>query len=442
MNHLSISRRVLGLAFVFGCGAEAPKLATTTDPIHNGTAISNYRQVFSVATDSFSFGSATNVRYPRCLVSAAHVGNIGLVLTGDDANAKSQDAGFNRVRPEWAGNLGKLGVWIDLRVAWAANKQSTADKKRIVEPDDYDPRTPVQTLGLASTEVDPTTTQPKGPQFDPPPAAWLQGYGENKNGAGLGVLREGLNFILWYAQGSQQPTPRVGSFYITQGENACNGDSGGPAFFEDGSYFGVISQGRGNDCETVDLTGVTGFDTGAPTGQVSNYDWLNKTIEEACSKVVDVCADVGGRIDGTLSPSPLVVEDVVMNGKISCSWDPEAAPEDRDCTEYLHGQSPDRAAQTLTLTASAEAGYHFVKWTGSDPCNNSMNATCVVPYAKVGTYDADTSNDTSGYTAVFEADAPAPLPGPMPVPMLGGAGINRTGSTRTFATASVCATAI
>lgn len=366
---------------------------SASQEIRAGRGVSNYQTVVSTFSNALEMGSATNARYPRCFVSAAHVGDVGLIIAGPDDSPKSQTVARNAVRPDWAANLGKDGVWIDLRVFWANNVKG-ADK--IVEPAGYSPVEPAH-LGLTSTKVDATQT-PKGPAFDPPPAAWLQGYGQNANNAGLGILREGLNWIYWYIQGSLQDTARAGSFYIVEGENACDGDSGGPAFFEDGTYFGVISQGRGNDCTTVHLTGVTGFDDGAPNGGTSNWAWLDKTIEKTCSKKVDANPGCGGKVTGSISPGQKYTESPQMNDGFDC--DP-TLDEAIDCEEVIH------ANQSITLTATPFPGYRFVRWVGDAPCGGSTSATCTVPYDLVGTYDETTSADQSSYSAAFEPIDPA-----------------------------------
>ena len=374
--------------------ALAIKNGTDTGPNHD-------KVIFMPAsgTPRIPRGTAFNVKYPRCMLTAAHIGGIQAVYAGADlrnlTGKKHQFLFQNDIRPNWA------SPWTDLQVLWLTN-MAGADK--LNEPDDYDP------LALLDT-------------FAVPETGLLYGYGHNTTQSGTdvgrGIRRWGGANTTRFVRGNQQTPARAGSYYqldvaaFPSNSAACEGDSGGPVAPNGGTplgVFGVISTSNGTSCSQATRTEVTGLDRSAPMGEKSNWDWVHETIEKICTKKVGASVwpllPPSGRVVGTLTPAPLFYVEPEMNGYID--------------TEYGDGDENVHHHQSITLTAIPDPGMRFKQWTSlrtivcTDkgcvigrshciPCEESTDPVCELPYPVIGYYDEQESDDTTFCIAEFEA---------------------------------------
>ena len=359
----------------------------------------NDKKIFMPLTNGQTKATAFNVKYPRCLLTAAHVDQITHVYAGTDlrdlAGRKRQPVTALVKRPGWR------PLWTDLQILWLSNLQTALS---IREPGDY------QAVNLQDSITLPTL-------------GVLAGYGHNTTQAGVdvgsGIRRWGRANTQLFESGVARNPPRAGSYYFLPASvfplhNAsCGADSGGPAASDIllTNVFGVTTANVGQDCAGSTDTIVTGLDRGAPAGEKSNWDWVHETIEKICTKKVGV--DIwpmpsSGEVVGVLNPAPSFYDGLEMNGVINTTQG--------DWEENVHD------GQTLTLTAIPNQPWWRFKWWTSlrlmhctpqgcelgrsycHACEGSTNPVCVLPYSLVGYDDEQESYDWSRCIAEFESE--------------------------------------
>jgi hypothetical protein len=407
-------RVVCGLVPWFGaCGPEP--LAGDLEPrVLNGTDTTDYdKSVFNLARGE-PICTTSNVKYPRCMLTAAHCikGEKAADLTvyqgkttfaWDTKAYKANAAAKRQTVAAMAGrDYGANQRWLDIAVLWVELKDGN-DPPRIAEAD-YTQLEWVNSTPLKNIEYGPISnyTSMGGPK-----QMTIVGYGPKDDNETSGVKRKGQVRVQAYHLGPSQNAPKAGSFYnikvdpgVNPGQFPCQGDSGGPVLYE-GKIAGVASQVVTNgSCEAPVVARYTGLEKDAVTGTDSNHDWLVKTIEKTCAKKADTKTEPGGtdqkrgKVEGNISPGQSYLEGDLLDDDVACGDDPSWS----DCTELVHH------GQTLTLTAvETDPDWVFEQWeNGADcPCDGSSNPVCALSYAAIGRYDASTSDDDSLCVARF-----------------------------------------
>lgn len=372
--------------------------------------------------DASKIGSSVNVKYKRCLLTAAHVvvPPVQAMLVYRGANLTSldnkpfQNIAAGVVHPQ------HTAPWRDLAVLWATNQLTTPPTPGAGSGSDagtggggdpgepriplsgWSPQTIINTIGLGNAQLG-ANGVPGTPSTGGPKAATIVGYGNNATVAGVDtgsqVLRVGAVSATHFFDGALQTTPRTGgAYYLAPGatdQNICIGDSGGPVRTSAG-VFAIISQQHGDTCASAVGGFATALNTSKVGTDVSNWDWVRGAIERTCKKDLQTGVSGQGRVDGTIAPAQTIVESPGLSGTLSCG---PTAPTPEDCVEFVH------EGQTVTLTATAAAGWRFVRWyktAGSCPCHDSTSPTCTVGYDAIGTYTQDSSSDLGTCYAEFE----------------------------------------
>lgn len=415
-----------GLASSLACGAE-PTSRSEPAEVRNGDSGAGWvNRVFLIvnALTEAKTGSSVNVKYKRCLLTAAHVvsnpiqGNLvyrGVDLQNLDAKAY-QNVANGAIHP------GPLEPWRDLAVLWATNfltppappggGSADAGVPPAPAPDprillsQWSPQTMIDSIGLGNAQLS-AELAPQQPSTGAPKAVTIAGYGANGTNAqgddtGADVLRIGQMDATHYFDTTAQalaPATTGGAYYLQAkvGENeaGCPGDSGGPAVTSAG-VFGVMSLADGDTCATTDANFVTALNRAKVGQEESNWDWVHKTIARVCTKVLRTGVSGQGKVTGTLAPGQEFVEDDALNNTIRCG---NLATNQADCIENVHEN------QGITLTATPGAGWRFVRWyqAGSHcQCHDSTSTTCGISYGAMGTYTVDDSDDTEACFAEFE----------------------------------------
>jgi hypothetical protein len=356
-------------------------------------------------------GTAANILYDRCLLTAGHVVNNstpmvawqGQTITG---SSKGQAFQTRFVRDTANG--------VDLAIVWLQGRNGTSD---IV---DYDPLPMVDDIGLSHRALeipgDPARTSTGSPK-----SVVFYGYGATGAGTtGQGVRRKGAGNARWYSIGTMEsPAEDTGSVYqfepaqltgATGAQRACGGDSGGPSLY-DGELFAVMKGTTEAACDATGLMIATGLDKHATAPTRSNWDWVQYYAKKLCAKSVDVQKTGPGTIQGSVTPTPsggFLSSDADLDGTIQCALDVStgSAPSGWwDCLQLVHD------AETLTLVAQPDSNGTFVNWTtgnggGGCPCHASTNPSCVLPFASVGYYSSTSSFDGTRCVANFTFKSP------------------------------------
>lgn len=409
---------MLGVLPLVAC-AEPPEFAqeAPVEPrVLNGTDTAEHdKSIFNLARTG-PICTASNVKYPRCMLTAAHC------VAGETAsdlqiyqgqNTFAWDAGTSKykvnaaARRQTVAKFADRGAgadkrWHDLAVLWIEKKEGN-DPPRIADAD-YAQLEWVDSTPLMNHEyeVKSTYTSMGGPL-----QMTVIGYGPKENGQTLGVKRKGQVRVQAYHLGPSQNTPRMGSFYnikvdpnVNPQQFPCQGDSGGPLLYE-GKIAGVASEVVTlGGCEAPSVARYTGLEKTAVMGSDSNHDWLVKTIEKTCAKPVDSKTEPGGtdkkrgKVAGSISPGQSYLDGDILNDALACGDHPAWT----DCTELVHH------GQTLTLTAvETDPDWEFDRWETDAhcACDGSTAPVCVLAYADIGVYDATTSNDRASCIARF-----------------------------------------
>jgi hypothetical protein len=414
---------VAAALFGIGCSESVPEqsLAKAQLAIRNGVPAGAEfdKTIFSVASQQpESYGTGTNVMYPRCILTAGHNG-AGMVGTGAD-----QRQGVITQQNVAARVARGTNKWTDLAVLWLENKRSTAAQPRMQSPGDYQPERIIASLGLGNTQLRPNGTEdPNVLSPGAPIIALIFGYGGNSSQGGQDVgqfvRRWGsMNATHFFEHANQINVPTgIGGYYLLvanddpqQANASCKGDSGGPATKNGGitqGIFGVIHAGVNPLCGSNIATRVTALDKSAPAGEKSNWDWVQDAFENTCKKnlIFDILGP--GLLSGAVTPLRRPdSNDLWRNGLINCGIGVPV----NDCVEYLHDQSAD-GDDMQTITVSAEQTnplFPFIIWGKPPgqrcPCYASTDPNCFISYDTVGEYTEDSSSDTAHCVAMFDWD--------------------------------------
>lgn len=400
-------RRTLSLLAVatLSCTAE---LGVEHQEVRNGASgAAQVDRVFYL-TSSISVepkvGSSANVKYKRCLLTAAHVVENELLQTklvyrGQDLRDLDGKEYQNIQRGALIPNHALVSR--DLAVLWATNFATPPDRSEIRIPlSGWSPTPIIDTIGLANVQYTDGGPMSTGAPLD----VMIGGYGFNDTVAGVDVgsdvLRVGSMAATHYVDTTVQMAfqPTTGGFYrlaAAPDQSICSGDSGGPAGIGAG-IFGVISMYTGPNCAgSVDGL-VTALNHAALPNEVSNWDWVNQQIELLCRKSATVGVEGEGHIEGSITPPQSYHHGLELNDAIA--FNPATGA--NDSVEYVH------EGQTVTFTATPASGWRFKQWsswaTRNCPCDGSTSPTCTAPYAAIGRYNTYESIDDAACRADFE----------------------------------------
>jgi len=403
--------------------------------IINGTRVNNetiFKRVFEVL-NSQGVGTASNIIYPRCLLSAEHVdpqfivrgpnvsvdGNGNITYTNGSnifqEKETSRTRGCEEVpsAPPLSHDPG-VAARCDLRVTWYKNLQGA---ERITEPTMYEPMQigPLESLGLTA---EPFWTPGVLPQSV---EVFIYGFGATALQGATPInleFRTGATDADTFGKGSISTPQMAGSYLRTLGSSRANGrsaalggDSGGPVISLNSKVVAVISKGiklpilgiNGNVMYYDFINYMAGLDQGVVQGQaenISNFEWAKKTAEKICAKRVIVSASCGGKVNGAISPrNHHYTEDFFMNNIVHTSPLTCAQPQTIDTEEIVH------ADQTLNLEAVPHPGFQFKEWLGTNcRCPDKFAPVCPLPYSEIGKYTASESTDHSTCQAAFTWD--------------------------------------
>lgn len=394
------------------------------------------KKVFDVTEREANRGTAFNVKYPRCLVTAGHVLNNNkkveklLIQTTSGGSTKKHyvDISKSALIDNWQAKFRELAV------LWAksgpsidfATPLTDADYAPIELKKDHE-LSPATAKITEGTNPDGT----KGSEIvitkgDKPASAFattIVGYGPTKTMAGAnprdgfsGNRAYGVSNLDFLILGPKQNPPVDGAFFIDMRPHkeddvtGCIGDSGGPSLdsAESGAKaIGAINGGKGVNasrlCKDQYSMTVSAFNSAVrdiPNAPKSNWDWVNDQIEQCGKRLVVEKKDGKGMVSGEVIPPQ--VKDFVdpgLDGVI------EASDESLNNWEIVH------FGQAVSLSAIPEVGYSFDHWEGTAcPCTGSTAADCSVSYNDIGTYTESESSDDSVCSAVFVADGTSPTP--------------------------------
>lgn len=384
-------------------------------------------------------GSASNVKYKRCLLTAAHVVSQPvqgmLVYRGQDLRSlddkEFQNIAAGEIRPDAADG------YRDLAVLWATNQRTrppapppgggggsadggtsggtggtggTAGEKRI-PLSGWSPQGMIDSIGLANAQLDEEGDAPTLSAGAPKPATII-GYGNNTtdangNDVGNRVLRKGTMNTTHFIDGAAQTHfSFTGGFYYLapkapENQTVCVGDSGGPARTTAG-IFGVIStQMSANGCANAVGAHATALNRSHLPGAISNWDWVQQAIARVCKKNLSTGVYGQGKVIGSITPTQEHVEETWLNNQIRCG---NTATNLTDCGEFVHEN------QSMTLTATPGLGWRFVRWYAMGAhcqCDGFTTPTCTIAYGAMGTYTESSSSDDESCYAEFELIPPA-----------------------------------
>lgn len=427
---------VLALAApTLGSCTSDPTLDSQAPEVRNGTnAPGEINKVFLLISPfgEAHVGSASNVKYKRCLLTAAHVVGEPIqgmqVYRGQDLrnldDKEFQNIAAGEIVPDAA------RVSRDLAVLWATNQLTRpptppppgggADagndagtggggtggdpgEKRI-PLGGWSPQTMIDTIGLGNAQVGQPFPGP--PSTGAPKAITIVGYGNNTTNAagddvGDSVLRSGAMDATHYFDTTQQNNvaDTTGGFYYLApkagAQSVCQGDSGGPARTAAG-IFAVISDQVGATCATSTAGFATALNRAKLGTDISNWDWVQQAVARVCKKDLSTGVMGQGKVTGTIAPAQEHTEETWLNNQLRCG---NSAPNLTDCGEFVHEN------QSITLTATPASGWRFVRWFamgGHCQCNNSTATTCAIGYDAMGEYTQTSSSDSEGCHALFE----------------------------------------
>ncbi len=369
-------------------------------------ATGNYHPVELAAT-------ASNVKYARCMVTAKHVidRNYTHAFKGDDLRSITPDVPQQEiVRTKTLAASFLYPDQRDIGVAWLSNElEGTSGITRILLSD-YSKWAIAKADGLGLTADADELTVANGI------VSHLVGYGHNDviepfpetapgafQDVGIGRKRGADPVMTYFREAGPGASiwmrPRAGDAW----RHSCEGDSGAPLQTAS-TVHGVLSRGTGGKCvdRHNDLTVFSVFTDPESEGVESNWQEVNRMIEEVCVKSLTV-HKVGalGKVEGTLSPGhewPPLVPNLKFTDDILCG--DGVAPEDMDCVEDMH------EGMTMTLEAIPGQDSAFDYWYGLAgqpcPCQGSDVSTCVVPFDDMGYYAQNMSIDESLCVALFE----------------------------------------
>lgn len=409
---------MLGLLPVVACAEheDVEQEGPVEERVLNGTDTPEHdKSIFNLAKGE-PICTASNVKYPRCMLTAAHcvdgetAANLEIyqgqnTFAWDQANSKykANAAAKRQTVDKFADRGAGLDKrWHDLAVMWIEKKEGN-DPPRIADGD-YTQLEWVNSTPLKNHEYEGVSTYTS---MGGPVQMTVFGYGPKDNGQTLGVKRKGQVRVQAYHLGPSQKTPQMGSFYnikvdpkVDPQQFPCQGDSGGPLLYE-GKIVGVASEAVTlGGCETPAVARYTGLEKEAVMGSDSNHDWLVKTIEKTCAKQADSKTEPGGtdkkrgKVAGSISPGQSWIEGDILNNALTCGDYPAWT----DCTELVHH------GQTLTLTAiETDPDWEFDRWETDAhcACDGSTAPVCVLDYDDIGVYDATTSSDRASCIARF-----------------------------------------
>jgi len=379
-------RTLMIFAIALGACAVAPDVETQSSAIRNGdVAPQLVKQVFAIIGANTHCSSST-VRYPRCMLTAAHCSDDkkatyfqGALISSE---SKEQSAAIWETHPSYV----PVDPQHDLAIAWLENK--LPGKTDRMQPGDYQPflfTLPGQDfLGLEQHKL-PSLDQPMDEWPRDPKDQWFgataAGYGGDGHNHPFGGLRSGdVEAVGYY----------FSNVLVTQPKHhqiGCPGDSGGP-LIEGGAQLGVLSLGSDGDCKKITRNAYTVFEP------MTNFDWMDRTMEADCTQWLTVKIIGQGTVKGTIAPAQRFLLGVRNNDKIDCPG---------DCAENFHQATPSRAAQEMNITATPAAGWTFVSWK-SDPkrkCQCGGSASCLVTQKAMGTYTQTDSIDEDVCIAEF-----------------------------------------
>jgi hypothetical protein len=392
--------------------AVAPEEATEGFNIYNGTAdaAGNDPSIFMISGINSSgqvtapIGTATNIRYPRCLLTAGHVatppsGSSLVAWQGqviNPATSKAQSVAQKVIKG--TGNFDDLAIlWLENRVGPSSISSYTQKPMK----DD---------IGLQHVDfVVPGDLADQS--IGGPVEVTYYGYGANTLAAtGSGTRRKGSGKARWYSIGNMELPALDGSAYQLQpmtpagapgAQRACEGDSGGPVI-HDGKVFAVLKGASTGSCDATGTTVAVGLDDEAAPGGQSNKDWIHEWTRRICRKSIDVRKSGPGKVTGILTADPSdLFPDPSIDGLIQCAWDTAGGSTPSgwlNCGESVHD------GESITLTATPDSGKTFYRWMSSGaacPCALSTNPVCTMSYASLGTYSFGMSLDGSFCVAVF-----------------------------------------
>lgn len=366
--------------------ADAIRKGTTTNDL-----LKTVMMIGEPVEGGIAISTTTNVWKPRCLLTTAHdlgaPANLTLYQGQNEPFDKFQKAAKVKKYP------GFNSPNTDLAVVWVEHITGTG---RLQEPADYSPLPYGAAALLAATDE-----------------ISMMGYGSNKDEAPTGgkVKRKGVAKIDAAVSGPVQSPAYDGGWYkivpTAADQLVCEGDSGGPLFKKDDytRVHGVAVGGTpGKTCETDTQSYYTALDMASRPGQLSNQAWVDRATTEICGKKGVIAPAEHGKVSAVLYNERYTYsDDETINGVML-----DCRTTGGDCVEMVH------AGEYLIIGASADAGWQFDHWMGTNcPCTSDTTGVCTMEYDDMGLYNATTSADESTCSPVFVATGGG---GPSPPP--------------------------
>ena len=416
-KHLIIGTCILGMSAIIGVGTTfAIRQGTPTNDLLK-TVMALKAEITVDGNTTHVWGTATNITYPRCFVTAAHnfINPLNGGEIGDNqigvVQGQHPATGSGGVKFQLLANRFPHGefdvqapMWADIAV-FQVEKEAGANR---LQKADYAPIEYGGDLGPANTTYTGATFG-SGAQTTGHRDVDIMGYGafsgstmmEPTKAMGLGHKRKGVAHARNLVSGSLQNPVKIGGFYTvvptsSGGQLGCYGDSGGPLFKTNDTtrtYGVLVGTTAGSTCNAATYSYYTAIDE---LGTQTMKAWVKSAVTAICATELNTSISPSntGKVTGTLEDDPDIYPgDPLVDGDIACG-----TGTDGDCKEMVHD------GEWINLTATANSGYSFYRWEDGlyhCPCNGSSSVTCNLAYDDLGTYGVDISVDKSDCKAVF-----------------------------------------